>query len=95
MTWTSLDSLPASWDAHAGGGVQMSRMFWYLERHEKGAANASWDEEFAAFDQVLEIATVALSAGRSDIMRFIAPDGAPRAQIEQLLALGVVDGSPI
>jgi hypothetical protein len=73
----------------------MGRLFWYLEVYDRDAIKASWSEEFPAFDQVLEIATVALSAGPGDKIRFIAPDGAPRAQIEQLLALGVVDGSPI
>jgi hypothetical protein len=69
----------------------MSRMFWHLERYEQAASKALWSEEFPAFDQVLEIATSALGSGRGETLRFIAPDGAPPAQIEQLVALGAVE----
>jgi hypothetical protein len=69
----------------------MSRMFWHLEKYEQAASKALWSEEFPAFDQVLEIATAALGSEREETLRFIAPDGAPPAQIEQLIAPGAVE----
>jgi hypothetical protein len=66
----------------------MARTAWYLERYEKAATRASWSGEFPNFAQALEFATSVLGSGKEESIRFIAPDGAPPAQIKQLLALG-------
>jgi hypothetical protein len=66
----------------------MARPTWYLERYEKAATKASWSGDFTDFAQVLEFATAVLGSGKEEGVRFIAPDGAPPAQIKQLLALG-------
>jgi hypothetical protein len=77
-----------------GGGDKedkMTRTAWYLERCEKAATGASWTGEFTDFAQALEFATSVIGSGKEEQVRFIAPNEAPGAQIEQLEALGATE----
>jgi hypothetical protein len=69
----------------------MAQTTWHLERYEKASTKASWSGDFTDFAQVLAFSTAVIGSGKDENVRFVAPDGAPKAQIKQLLALGAWD----
>lgn len=66
----------------------MARSSWYIERYEKAATQPSWTGDMPDFAHALDFATSALGSGKEESVRFIAPDGAPEAQVKQLVTLG-------
>jgi hypothetical protein len=72
---------------------QMAQTAWHLQRYEKAATTASWSGDFTDFAQVLAFATSVFGSGKGESIRFSAPDGAPPAQVKQLVALGAQEGT--
>ncbi len=66
----------------------MAGTAWHLEQYEKAAEQPSWTGDFPDFAQALEFAMAVLGSGKEESVRFTAPNGAPAAQIKQLVELG-------